>query len=77
VSASSAFTHQTLRGSAQSTLALDTMDMSGAGTVPSTMANDSSAMPNAGPPSYPPNKRIRRLAARTGAQLPFNNPPEQ
>jgi hypothetical protein len=53
------------------------MDMSGAGTVPSTMANDSSAMPNAGPPSYPPNKRIRRLAARTGAQLPFNNPPEQ
>jgi hypothetical protein len=59
------------------TLPASTIGMSGTGTVPSNMADDFSAMPTAGPPSYPSNELIRRLAAQTGAQLPFNNPPQQ
>jgi hypothetical protein len=59
------------------TLPASTIGMSGTGTVPSNMADDFSAMPTAGPPSYPSNELIRRLAAQTGAQLPFNNNPQQ
>lgn len=44
----------------------------GPGTVPSNVANDYSAMPTVSSPSYPSNELIRRLAAQTGAQLPFN-----
>jgi hypothetical protein len=58
------------------TLPASTIGMSGTGTVPSNMAEDFSAMPSAGSPtypSYPSSELIRRLAAQTGAQLPFNN----
>jgi hypothetical protein len=44
----------------------------GSGTLPSNVADDFSANPGATPPSYPSNDLIRRLAAQTGAQLPFN-----
>ncbi|KAF2823389.1 hypothetical protein CC86DRAFT_409302 [Ophiobolus disseminans] len=43
-----------------------------AGTVPSNMTDDFSAIPTVTSPSYPSNELIRRLAAQTGAQLPFS-----
>jgi hypothetical protein len=42
------------------------------GTVPSNISDDYSAMSSTTSPSYPSNELIRRLAAQTGAQLPFN-----
>jgi hypothetical protein len=44
----------------------------GSGTLSSNVADDFSALPPATSPSYPSNALIRRLAAQTGAQLPFN-----
>lgn len=52
------------------TLPASSMGMSG--TIPSNIAEDFSAMPAATPPAYPSSELIRRLAAQTGAQLPFN-----
>ncbi|KAF1841460.1 uncharacterized protein K460DRAFT_408922 [Cucurbitaria berberidis CBS 394.84] len=43
----------------------------GSGTIPSHVDNDYSGMPTATTPAYPSNELIRRLAAQTGAQLPF------
>ena len=54
------------------TLPASAIGMSGTGTVPSNIADDFSAMPTTTSPSYPNNELIRRLAAQTGAQLPFN-----
>ncbi|CAN9263213.1 unnamed protein product [Alternaria sp. RS040] len=48
------------------------LNATGSGTLPSNVADDYSANPNATSPSYPSNDLIRRLAAQTGAQLPFN-----
>lgn len=42
------------------------------GTVPSNMTDDYSAMSSTTSHSYPSSELIRRLAAQTGAQLPFN-----
>lgn len=46
----------------------------GSPTVPSNVGDDFSAMGQGTSPSYPSNDLIRRLAAQTGAQLPFNPP---
>lgn len=50
------------------------MGLSGTGspTVPSNVSDDFSTMSAATPPSYPSNDLVRRLAAQTGAQPPFN-----
>jgi hypothetical protein len=58
------------------TLPASTIGMSGTGpgTVPSNMTEEFSAIPAVTSPSYPSTELIRRLAAQTGAQLPFNNP---
>lgn len=53
------------------TLPASTISMSGTGTVPSNITDDFSAMPATSSPSYPSSELIRRLAAQTGAQLPF------
>lgn len=45
---------------------------SGSPSVPSNVTDDFSAMAVASSASYPSNDLIRRLAAQTGAQLPFN-----
>jgi len=52
-------------------LPTSTIGMSGTGhgTVPSNVASDYSALPT----TYPSTDLIRRLAAQTGAQLPFNS----
>lgn len=42
------------------------------GTLPSNVAKDFSASPASSLPSYYSNDLIRRPAAQTGAQLPFN-----
>ena len=42
------------------------------GTVPSNMTDDYSAMSTVTSPSHPSSELLRRLAAQTGAQLPFN-----
>lgn len=52
------------------TLPASSIGMSG--TIPSNIADDFSAMPAATSPAYPSSELIRRLAAQTGAQLPFN-----
>lgn len=44
----------------------------GTGTVPSNVGDDFSALPAVNSSSYPSTELIRRLAAQTGAQLPFN-----
>jgi hypothetical protein len=46
------------------------LGLTGSGTLPSN--DEFSANPVTTPPSYPSNDLIRRLAAQTGAQLPFN-----
>lgn len=46
----------------------------GSPTVPSNVNDDFSGMSSATSPSYPSNDLIRRLAAQTGAQVPFNAP---
>jgi hypothetical protein len=48
------------------------LNATGSGTLPSNVADEYSANPAATSPSYPSNDLIRRLAAQTGAQLPFN-----
>ncbi|KAA8614530.1 C6 zinc finger domain containing protein [Pyrenophora tritici-repentis] len=48
------------------------LNASGSGTLPSNVADDFSASPASSSPSYPSNDLIRRIAAHTGAQLPFN-----
>ncbi|CAO2657640.1 Nn.00g037660.m01.CDS01 [Neocucurbitaria sp. VM-36] len=52
-----------------STIGLTT---TGSGTIPSNLDGDYSSMPAVASPSYPSNELIRRLAAQTGAQLPFS-----
>jgi hypothetical protein len=56
------------------TLPASTIGMSGTGlgTVPSNIADDYSGMPTSTSAAYPSTELIRRLAAQTGAQLPFN-----
>lgn len=44
----------------------------GPGSLSSSIADDFSANPAATSPTYPSNDLVRRLAAQTGAQLPFN-----
>ncbi|KAF1831835.1 hypothetical protein BDW02DRAFT_36174 [Decorospora gaudefroyi] len=44
----------------------------GSGTLPSNVLDEFSANSDTSSPSYPSNNLIRRLAAQTGAQLPFN-----
>lgn len=48
------------------------LNATGSGTLPSNVAEDFSASPASSSPSYHSNDLIRRLAAQTGAQLPFN-----
>jgi hypothetical protein len=48
------------------------LDATGSGTLPSNVADEYSTNPVATSPSYPSNDLIRRLAAQTGAQIPFN-----
>lgn len=48
------------------------MSAPGPGAIPSHIANDYSSMPVVASPSYPSTDLIRKLAAQTGAQLPFN-----
>jgi hypothetical protein len=48
--------------------------MAGTGSVPSNIGDDFSTMPPVTSPSYPSSELIRRLAAQTGAQLPFSTP---
>lgn len=42
------------------------------GMVPSDVGDDFSALPSVVSPTYPSTELIRRLAAQTGAQLPFS-----
>lgn len=44
----------------------------GGGMVPSNAGDDFSALPSVISPTYPSTELIRRLAAQTGAQLPFS-----
>lgn len=48
------------------------LSANGSGAVSSNVADDFSGMPSVTPASYPSTELIRRLAAQTGAQLPFN-----
>jgi hypothetical protein len=61
------------------TLPASTIGMSGTGlgTVPSNIADDYSAMPTSTSSAYPSSELLRRLAAQTGAQLPFNTAQQQ
>lgn len=43
------------------------------GMVPSNAGDEFSALPSVISPTYPSNELIRRLAAQTGAQLPFSS----
>lgn len=44
----------------------------GPGTVPSNVVDGFSTLPAMTTPAYPSNELVRRIAAQTGAQLPFN-----
>lgn len=47
------------------------LNASGSATVPSNVTDDYSVLPSGSSTAYPSNELIRRLAAQTGAQLPF------
>jgi hypothetical protein len=57
------------------TLPASTIGMSttGLGTVLSNIADDYTGMPTSTSSAYPSSELLRRLAAQTGAQLPFNS----